>query len=118
MGGAALLAAQRQLVVLAGLVQWVGGTGQSGLQLHNTCTQAPQLLGVSTQLGQLELALLGMFGIAAKMLTQALDVVAGPAVGGIVVKGLSEGYRGRESLHRCPQLLTHCTRGVPACQVV
>ncbi|MGB9305825.1 MAG: hypothetical protein ACLPXZ_25930 [Mycobacterium sp.] len=77
---AALLAAQRHLVVLAGLVQWVGGTGQSGLQLRNTCTQTPQLLGVSTQPGQLAVALLGTFDIASQMLTEPLDVVAGPQV--------------------------------------
>jgi hypothetical protein len=62
-------------------------------------------------------ALLGTFDIAAQMLTQPLDVIAGLPVGGIVGEGLLESYRGCEPLHCRPQLLTHCARGVPVRQV-
>ncbi len=109
---AALLAAEHD-VVLASLVQWVSGARHDRLQFRHADSQSPQLLRLTAQAGQFLVALIGSVDVMAETPAERLDLVAGLPVRRILRQDPVEIYRGRELLHRGPQLVADVARRVP-----
>ena len=113
LGGAALLAAHRRLVVLVGVVCGVAGDGvEQGFQFRDTGPQPPDFGDFSTQLRELAVALLATLDVTTQLLAEPLDLLAGLPVAGVLGQGLVQAHRSGETLHHRTQLLTDRTLGV------
>lgn len=113
LGGAALLAAHRRLVVLVGVVCGVAGDGvEQGFQFRDTGPQPPDFGDFSAQPREFAIALLATLDVATQLLAEPLDLLAGLPVAGVLCQGLVTVHRSGETLHHSTQLLTHRPFGV------
>ena len=103
LGGAALLAAHRRLVVLVGVVCGVAGDGvEQGFQFRDTGPQPPDFGDFSAQPREFAIALLATLDVATQLLAEPLDLLAGLPVAGVLCQGLDGAPQRRNAAPQHP----------------